>query len=91
MRCQKTTEKKGTRGDVTSCLGLPENGRNGGSEGVVAICRNPPGVTRFEGRVAENCLYPLGNGRNKRMRRSSHELSGNGIDEGRDWGWYELT
>ena len=42
---QKTIEKKGTRGGVTSCLGLP----NGGSEGVVAICRNLSGLTRFEG------------------------------------------
>ena len=38
--CQKTTEKKGTRGGVKSCLGLLENGRNGGSEGAAAICRN---------------------------------------------------
>ena len=45
MCCQKTAEKKGTRGGVTSCLGLP----NEESEAVVAISRSMSEVPRFEG------------------------------------------
>ena len=85
MCCQKTEEKKEPKGGVTSCFGLP----NGGSEGVVAICRNLSGVTRFEGRgVAENCRYPSGNDRNKKF--GSHELSENNTFKGREWSLYEL-
>ena len=51
-----------------------------GTCGLWAL-ENPPGVTRFEGGgVAENCLYPLGNVRNKGIRRGCHELSGDVID-----------
>ena len=86
VRCKKTTKRKGTRGGVTRCLGLP----NGGSEGVIAICRNLSGVTRFDGGGdAESCRYPPGNDRDKGI--GSPELSGNGIFEGREWSWYELS
>ena len=53
MCCQKTAEKKGTMGGVTSCLGL----LNEENEAVVVISRSVSGVPRFEGGgVAESCL-----------------------------------
>ena len=42
---------------------------------------SPLGMIRFEGGgVAENCLYMMGNVRNKGMKRCCHDLSGVGID-----------
>ena len=49
-------------------------------------------MTRFEGGgVAENCLYMLGNVRNKGMKMCCHDLSGNGIDLIKELVRYEMS
>ena len=49
-------------------------------------------MTRFEGgEVAENPPYPLGDVRNKGMKRGCHMVSGNDIIESRKWVRYEMS
>jgi hypothetical protein len=49
-------------------------------------------VTRFKGgEVAENPPYPLGDVRNKGLRRGCRKVSGNGVDESRKWARYEIS
>ena len=55
--CQKIAEMRGLGGDVTSCRGLPLNGRSSGRRGAVAVCQNPRefGVHEGRGRAATSC------------------------------------
>jgi hypothetical protein len=49
-------------------------------------------VTRFEGgEVVESLLYPLGDVRNRGMKRGCHEMSRNSIDESRKWARYKMS
>ena len=64
--CQKMAEMKGLGGDVTSCRGLPINGRSNGRREVVAVCQNPREFGMHEGRggAATSCHSVSEDGRN---------------------------